>query len=271
MLSLPETVPARPLAAFRVVIGLVGMAKAVEYAVSPFRGTLPHPLLGFLPTLPVPVFTAVSAVMVVAATLVVLGRRPRLSALVLGLCVAWFLVVAGYYANHAYLLATLAVMLSFTECDPGRERVWAPPVYLLRAQITIVYAFAAIAKINPDFLTGNGLASWGFHSWLAPRSLLVMPLLPAMAVGTVLCELFVATMLWVPRVRPVACCVGVLLHLGMIVFISPNLLGVVELGMFAAMMIAGYLLFLDRLPAPLRRLGPDRRAAPAGRERAPAG
>lgn len=248
MLSIPEQAPAAPLRAFRVVVGLVAAAKSLEYAVSPFRGTLPHPLWPFLPALPVPVWTALSVVLLAAGLLLAAGIRARAAALVAGLTVFAFLLVAGYYANHAYLLATLLVMLSFTDCGATQETVWAPPVYLIRAQISIVYLFAAIAKINIDFLSGNELASLAFHSMLAPRALVALPFLPAMAAATVVGELSVAIGLWIPRLRRYVIAVGVLLHLGMIAWISPGILGVIELGLFAAMMIGGYLLFLPRLP-----------------------
>lgn len=261
MLSVPEAAPAAPLRVFRVVIGLVAAAKSVEFAASPFLGTRPRPLYGFLPAMPTPVWTLVALVMLTAAGLLVAGVRARTAALVTGLCVFAFIWGAGYYSNHGYLLATLAVMLAFTDCGSRAETVWGPPVYVLRAQISIVYTFAALAKINFDFLSGNGLASWGFRSMLAPRFLLAMPYLPAMAIGTVVAELFVAIGLWVPRLRPFAVAVGVLLHTGMILFISPGLLGVIELGLFAAMMFGGYLLFLDRLPAVLTRRLPSRLTA----------
>jgi Vitamin K-dependent gamma-carboxylase len=246
VLSVPEEVPAAPLRAFRVIVGLVAAAKSLEYAVSPYRGTLPRPLWSFLPALPVPVWTALSALLLVAGVLLALGRLARPAALVGGLTVFAFLLVAGYYANHAYLLATLLVMLSFTDCASREEAVWGPPVYLIRAQISIVYLFAAIAKINLDFLSGNELASLGFHSMLAPRWVVAMPFLPVMAAATVAGELLVAVGLWIPRLRRYAIAVGVLLHLGMIAYISPGLLGVIELGLFAAMMIGGYVLFLPR-------------------------
>jgi Vitamin K-dependent gamma-carboxylase len=248
VLRIPEEVPAAPLRAFRVIIGLVAAAKSLEYAVSPYRGTLPRPLWSFLPTVPVPVWTALSAVLFVAGVLLALGRTARPAALVGGLTVFAFLLLAGYYANHAYLLATLLVMLSFTGCAAREETVWGPPVYLIRAQISIVYLFAALAKINLDFLTGNELASLGFHSMLAPRWVMATPFLPAMAAATVVGELLVAIGLWIPRLRRYAIAVGVLLHLGMIAYISPGILGVIELGLFAAMMIGGYLLFLPRSP-----------------------
>ncbi|MEJ8281218.1 HTTM domain-containing protein [Pseudonocardia spirodelae] len=262
MLRLPQTLPARQLAGYRVLVGLVAGAKALELGASPLLGTAASPLFGVGPVLPAPVWLALGAVMGLAALAVVTGWHARPAALLVGLCTAGFVWGAGYYSNHTYLLFTVAVLLSFTDCDAawsvrsrrggggdgGTERVWAPPVLVLRAQITVVYAYAAISKIRPDFLSGNGLASWARDSVLVPAAALVPAVLVPMAFGAVLTELFVAFALWSSRLRPAAVVAGVGLHLGMIVVLSDGLHAVVELGLFATLTCGGYLLFADRVP-----------------------
>ena len=182
------------------------------------------------------------------------------AALLVGLCTAGFVWGAGYYSNHTYLLFTAAVLLSFSDCDAtwslrsrrghGADRVWAAPVLVLRAQITIVYFYAAISKIRPDFLSGNGLASWTWDSVLVPAGMLTPVFLVPMAFGAVLTELFVAFGLWSSRLRPVAVVAGTGLHLGMIAMLSDGLHAAVELGLFATLTCGGYLLFADRVPVP---------------------
>ncbi|MFC5947841.1 HTTM domain-containing protein [Pseudonocardia lutea] len=269
---IPETVPARPLAAYRIVLGLVAVVRALALTANPYLGNRPHPLYPFLPALPTPVWTAVGLVMLAAAVFVVLGVRARPAAATVGICVLVLMWGAGYYGNGAFLLATMSILISFTRCDadlalrPRRyaDGVWAPPVYLMRAQITIVYFYAALGKLSLDFLSGNGLASWGVDSFLAPRFLLVLPVLATMAVGAVATELFVAVALWFRRTRPVAIALGLLLHLCMIGWISDSLIAVVELTCFAATTTGAYLLFVDRLPHFVeRRIPTDREAARA--------
>ncbi|WP_337832617.1 HTTM domain-containing protein [Pseudonocardia sp. TMWB2A] len=258
MLRLPDTLPARPLAGYRILVGLVAGLKAVELGASPLLGTRAGPLFGVGPVLPAPVWLALGAVMGLAALAVVAGWNARAAALVVGLCTAGFVWGAGYYSNHTYLLFTAAVLLSFSDCDAawslrsrrghGADRVWAAPVLVLRAQITIVYFYAAISKIRPDFLSGNGLASWAWDSVLVPAALLTPVFLVPMAFGAVLTELFVAFGLWSSRLRPVAVVAGIGLHLGMIAMLSDGLHAAVELGLFATLTCGGYLLFADRVP-----------------------
>ncbi|WP_181781247.1 HTTM domain-containing protein [Pseudonocardia pini] len=275
MLRLPETLPARPVAAYRVVLGLVAVVRAAALTANPYLGNRPHPLYGWVPALPTPVWTAVGLVMLVAAVALVLGVLARPAALVVGLCVFAEMWGAGYYGNGAYLLGTMAILLSFSRCDAafalrGRpaDEVWAPPVLLLRAQISVVYLYAALGKLNQDYLVGNGLA--GDAGVLVPAGLLVFPLVAVLAVGAVVLELFLAVALWVPRLRPVAIPLGVLLHLGMIAWLSDGPLAVMELGCFAATTAGGYLLFLDALPS-RRGRGRSGRSRPtaAGRRTSP--
>lgn len=278
MLRIPDTLPARPLAGYRILVGLVAGAKALELGVSPLLGTRAGPLFGVGPVLPAPVWLALGAVMGLAALALVVGWNARVAALVVGSCTAGFVWGAGYYSNHTYLLFTVAILLSFTDADAawsvrswrdqGTGRVWAAPVLVLRAQITIVYVYAALSKIRPDFLSGNGLASWAWDSVLVPSAILIPLFLVPLAFGAVLTELFVAFGLWSSRLRPVAVVAGLGLHLGMIVMLSDGVHAAVELGLFATLTCGGYLLFVDRVPVVDGLTGPvvvprQRRSEPA--------
>lgn len=274
MLKVPDLVPARPLAVFRIVVGLSAAVKGLEYAGKSLFYADPEPLYDFLPDLPRTAWAILTIPMVAAGVLLVLGIRTRLAALVAGLITLAF-ISGAYYVNHTYMLATLALMLALTDSGAalsprsrrgsGTEQVWGPPVYLLRAQISIVYIYAALSKINIDFLSGNVLAWAGFQSMFAPNSIRIMPLLMPMAIGSVAVEIFIGIGLWVPRLRPLVVRLGVLLHFGMVVFISPNLVAAVDLVLFAALMIAGYGLFYRPLPEFFVRVvsGTWRRIIPA--------
>ncbi|WP_224392479.1 HTTM domain-containing protein [Pseudonocardia sp. ICBG1293] len=278
MLRPPGSLPARPLAGYRILVGLVAGLKALELGASPLLGTPAGPLFGVGPVVPAAVWLALGAVMGLAALAVVVGWHGRAAVLVVGLCTAGFVWGAGYYSNHTYLLFTVAVLLSFADCDAawsvrswrgrGADRVWAAPVLALRAQITIVYFFAAISKIRPDFLSGNGLASWAWDSVLVPTAMLTPVVLVPLAFGAVLTELFVGFGLWSSRLRPVAVVAGIGLHLGMIGMLSDGLHAAIELGLFATLTCGGYLLFAGRVPIVDRPVGAvavprQRRSEPA--------
>lgn len=257
MLRVPETVPARPLAVLRIGVGLVAVAKGFQFVYKILFGGKPEPTYAYIPALPDTVWTVLACVMIVSGALVVAGYRTRLALLVTGLDALAF-VWGAYYHNHVYLLATLALMLTFTNSDAalsissaqgrGREEVWGPPVYLLRAQISIVYIYAALNKVNFDFLSGNALSSLGFRSALVPDWFRTVPLLVTMAACAVILELYVGVALWVRRLRTSAMVCGLLLHVGMVTYMSRGLVMALNLAVFAVMMISGYALFLDRLP-----------------------
>jgi uncharacterized membrane protein YphA (DoxX/SURF4 family) len=263
MLRVPASVPARPLAVFRIVVGLVAALKGLEFVPKTLFYANPTPLYSFLPDLPRVVWAMLALPMIASSVMLVVGFKTRLAALVTGFLTLAFLFGAYNYYHHIYMIGTVAIMLALTDSDAalslrshrglGQERVWGPPVYLLRATISIVYIYAAIAKMNFDFLSGNELALLGFESMIVPDSFRVMPLLVALAVGAILSELVVGIGLWVPRLRRFAVTVGVLLHFGMIAYISPVFVAVVDLTLFAAVMITGYGLFFDRLPGFLVR------------------
>ncbi|MGH2752073.1 MAG: HTTM domain-containing protein [Actinomycetota bacterium] len=83
-----------------------------------------------------------------------------------------FLLEQTRYLNHFYLIALLSFLLCFVPAhrawsidalrDPalrdGTVAVWG--LWLLRAQITIVYLFGGIAKLNVDWLGGEPMRMW---------------------------------------------------------------------------------------------------------------
>lgn len=150
------------------------------------------------------------------------------------------------YSNHQVLVALLLAYLSLAE--PGRRwsvaalrehkgstvRWW--PQLLMLTQVTVLYLFAGLSKINPVFLSGVPL-----QGWLWPD--LPIELYRALAVATIVTEIFLAIALWIPRVRVLAVMVGVGLHAGIVLGLGdPNLV----LSAFAAASISSYWLFLSR-------------------------
>jgi len=120
----------------------------------------------------------------VAALFVAAGLfyRPAAVVMFLGFTATWMMEEA-YYLNHFYLASLLALLLilmpaaAWLSLDnwratrnippPKRPAVTIPfwPVFLLRAQLFLVYTFAGIAKLNPDWLVGEPVRLW-FHGSL---------------------------------------------------------------------------------------------------------
>ncbi len=185
-----------------------------------------------------------------------------------------FLLDQANYLNHVYLLCLVSFLMVFVPAhrscsiDAWRRPWWrsrtvpAWGLWLLRAQVAIVYVFAAIAKMNADWLRGEPL-----RSWLAARPdvpvigplLRAEALVPAFAYGSLLLDLLaVPALLW-RRTRAVAACALLLFHL-----LNWQLF---DLGVFPWLMIAATVLFLP--PEWLRRgrSAPAPAGSPLGRRK----
>jgi predicted DCC family thiol-disulfide oxidoreductase YuxK len=161
------------------------------------------------------------------------------------------------YSNHLYLMVIVAGLL--TAGDSGaafsldarrrgvRETVQALPVWLLRAQVSIAYGFAALSKLNLTYLSGSVVASYLRRegplavpdTWRSVEPMMVMALL------SICLEGFVAIGLWLPRWRPAALVAGLMLHIGISAWLSPT----VQITVFSLLMLPLYLLFLETEPS----------------------
>jgi hypothetical protein len=149
-------------------------------------------------------------------------------------------IVLGYivtldqqsYSSHLYLLALTAGLMAAAHSERGRE----PAIALLRWQLVLVYAFAALSKLNPAFVSGLLISLnlrpvfWGFR-WI--------PLLMSLALATIAAEAFLAWSLVRPRWRMTGAVVGVGLHVGFIVMVTETVAMIV----FAIVCLSMYPLF----------------------------
>ena len=139
-----------------------------------------------------------------------------------------FLLDQSRYLNHFYLVCLISLLLVFVPA----HRMWsldarwgftrrsetAPawPLWLLRAQIGLVYFFGGVAKLNSDWLQGEPV-----RGWLADRAGLPIfgPLLGSavmvwvFAYGGLLFDLLITPALLWRRTRPWAFAIAVLFHL----------------------------------------------------------
>jgi vitamin K-dependent gamma-carboxylase len=189
----------------------------------------------------------------VLALCILLGLFYRFSTMLFFLGFSYiFLLDQSRYLNHFYLVALISFLLIFVPANRlWSLDAWRKPdsrsdvvprwsLWLLRAQIGMVYFFGGIAKLNEDWLHGEPM-----RMWLAERS--SFPLIGHLfteewmvylfSYGGLLFDLsFVPLVLW-RRTRWLALAIGLIFHLT-----NARLF---TIGIFPWFMLAASLLFLD--------------------------
>lgn len=107
------------------------------------------------------------------ATGVALGYRSRLCAALFTVGFSYvFLLEKSHYLNHFYVIMILGALSAVVpshhtwslDAHQGRveAREWVPrwALLLLRTQLILIYVFAGIAKLNPDWLAGEPMRMW---------------------------------------------------------------------------------------------------------------
>jgi hypothetical protein len=171
-----------------------------------------------------------------------------------------------FYSNHHYLLVITVLLLTIANSgarfsldawnsdDTGPDRVPYWPVLLIKLQLTSVYLFASLSKINREFLDGvtlemNWRASvldlWGQYASLETPALL-----------TIATELFLAFGFWLWRVRWVALLTGAFLHVSIVMTLGETI--DTDLIAFGLVMFALYAPFFSDV---ILRLWPARETA----------
>lgn len=264
------------LGAFRVAFGLVMVVQSIVFLVRAERcylePTLLFPYEGFEWVRPWPgvglyVHCALLAVLALG---VALGVHARACAAGVGALFAYLVLLDQTdYNNHYYLLVLLAGLLCAVRSDaalapPWRRASGAAPRYhvlLVQLQLVIVYVFAAVAKMNPDWLAGEPLRHWlqrRAGASVVGAELLADPRLPwLMAYSGLLFDLCVGPALLWRRTRALALAASACFHL--------SNAALFEIGVFPWLMLGTAALFVE--PATLRRLlrAPDAAADPAPR------
>lgn len=246
-LLLTGTMDARPLAAARILVGLVSIGFTFEWVITLARAAsgkfLTLPVSAYLPPPTLSLVWVLLAVSVGASIAMVLGIAGRVPALlVAGVSAFVLLIDQQTYSNHLVLLMMLALFLgcsgaaqAWTVSRTKRAtRVPAWPAFLIKVQITTLYVWTAVAKINPQYLSGEVL-----QTYLQPWVPIPETMLPAVALASIATEAFLAVALWIPRIRTLALVTGAALHVGIVVMLdSPApLVG------FGVLMLSGYILF----------------------------
>jgi tetratricopeptide (TPR) repeat protein len=147
--------------------------------------------------------------------------------------------------QHHYLLFLVLLLTCFVTWPPAPQSPGVQwPLRLVLVQLSLVYLWAAVAKLDPRWLDGTALAA---QISTGPARALIerLPLAPwsLAAALVVLLELFLALAIHVRRLALPAMAVGLAFHFGI------ELAGF-EIGLFSYFMAAFYLLLL---PEPAAR------------------
>lgn len=257
-------VHALPVALCRLGIGMASLTRALKVARDVYLlrhdpTVVPAPPFAFSPSLDSTVAVVlIGAVGIIASLALLVGYRARFAAAVLTIhTTGLYLADQNFWGHWAYFLGLMTLLLSLVESDAmlsvralngrGSNIVTGWPVLLMKIQISLVYLFASLAKLNPVFLSGFVIASRSALPVVATMPRLVA-VLGALAIGG---EFFLAFALWFPRLRWPAVAIGLGIH-----GLSPVLFGFsAGLLVYSVAMVSGYALFIDMpsvSPSPAR-------------------
>ena len=261
---LTQPVDSASLAVFRFLFGAImvyetyryfALGRITRYYVEP-QFYFTYELFPMITPWPEPWIYIHFVVMGLAALGLMLGLFYRLSAYVFLLTYSYvFLMDKAQHNNHYYLIILMTLLLIFVDGhrwisldgwrkgiadDPEGELIPFWHLFILRAQIVIVYFFAGVAKLNGDWLAGEPIRTW-LHNRADYPVLGTFFTTEAAAIffgyGGLIFDLSIGFLLLWPRTRFVA-------FLAVLFF---NLMNkwLFSIGVFPYMMIATTILFVD--------------------------
>ncbi len=249
-----------PLVVFRIIFGLLMLYTILRYA---YKGWISElyiePTYHFTFFEWLPVFgTDVIWVFVIlgfCAFFITIGFLFRISSFLFCLLFTYVeLLDKTYYLNHYYLVCLLSFLLVFTSANryfsvdtllfPSSKRNWCPSwqIGIFRVQLSIVYFFAGLAKVNPDWLLlAEPLSTWFPGKYQLPILGSFMHLkTTAFLFSWAGCiyDLSIWAFLWWRKSRPLAYVAVIVFHV---------LTGILfpRIGMFPAIMIFSTLMFFS--------------------------
>jgi hypothetical protein len=249
---LTEHIDSRPLGLARIGVGVAALLKALITIPVLFRLTRPEvlafPYFDWVPRPTLSLVVVIGSFWLVSAVLFTLGWRVAVSGSVLTVTLALVLAIDQQtYSNHLYLLAWLVFLLTLARAGAGfsipgsNEPVVRWPVWLLMVQLSVVYGFSGLTKLNPGFLSGSILAGSLQGGVIPFPDFLITPrFLSPLAGLVIIVECSLALLIWHARFHLWIMVLGVGLHASITLFMSAT----AELAVFALQMLALYPLFL---------------------------
>jgi hypothetical protein len=237
----------------RCGIGLLAFLHAFEMllwlnlrAATPDLPLIPYPHLAFLAPPPAALVTPIIMIWTTSAFLFAFGVRPRLTGAIVTAVMAYILVCdQALTTNHGYLIMLEVLLLTIAASTRHGQTIARWPLFLAMCLLSLVYAFAAAAKLNSDFLSGAVLrVVLGQDSLvMLPQALLHDTALRLISLAAIATELFLAVGFWNTRTRAPAAAIGACLHVS-IQFVFPfNLLNAISFLQVGGAMVMMYPLF----------------------------
>ncbi len=261
--SLYRPVSIAPLITFRITFGVLMLFSLLRfwwrgwitslYVEPPFHFT--YPGLEWVQPLGNVGMHLLFALLIISTVLIVLGCFYRLAILFFFLAFTYVeLIDASAYLNHYYFISLVAFIMVFLPANGAyaldvywritkqKPLVPAWTINILRFQLAIVYVFAGLAKLNPDWL----IHAEPMKTWLPAKSHLpiVGPWMYEIWVAYLfswfgaLYDLFIVFFLLNKKTRPIAYGFVLIFHLATALFFP-------GIGMFPYVMIASSLIFFS--------------------------
>jgi hypothetical protein len=219
VLKSDDVVDGRPLAFARIGIGLSGFLNCIEAWLTlgavVDQDAVRMQTWGWLPAVTPLLGGTLAGIGVMASVFVVVGLGTRPAAALLAASLgSMMLLEQQAYRNHLVLTCWCALWLMLSHADArwslrarieGAQHVRLSDQVLLMTQLSVVYAFTGLLKINPEFLSGRviqGHSPFDLPDWMAQL----------MAMGAVLTEISLAVGLWLARARWAVALAGLSLH-----------------------------------------------------------
>jgi hypothetical protein len=252
MRAIAQAVRPEGLAIGRILIGTAGLVLIVEWWIPLARVAsgefVPVPAFDWTPAVNPLLVQVLVITGLVGGVLLLLGVLARAGAFLVFLTsVAAMVLEQQTYSHHLYLLVWMTGLLALSRCGkalalpPKKVSRTVPywPIFLIKLQISVVYFWTGVSKMNEQYVSGEVL-----RTFLNPWVPIPDQLLGLAAVFSIGIELFLAFALWIPRLLLAATVLGAALHLGIVVLLQDPL----PLIMFAMLMTAGYVQFWTSLP-----------------------
>jgi hypothetical protein len=248
-----------PVAVARIGLGIATMMNTGEMfgLLNSIAGGKPAlPVLDAIPSPTSPAVFIYAVLAMAAGAALVVGWHASAAALVSTILnVGVFLWDQQTYSGHRFLATLLVAYLVFARSDRAlsvaRRAGWVPwwPQLLMMTQLSVCYFFAAVSKINIEYLSGAPLSQW----IRVPMPWWMFMLTACASIGV---ELILAFGLWRRSTRREAAVLGILLHLSIIALMEEQTLPLIA---FALTCLSVYGLFFHRppLPALFRRKVPE--------------
>ena len=167
-------------------------------------------------------------IIAISATCIAVGFRYRLAATAFFFSFTYmFLLDQSWYLNHFYLICLLGLLLPLLPAERAfsidalrskKIRSDTTPrwvLWLLRLQIGIPYFYGGLAKLNPDWLTGEPMRTWlaaKTHFWVIGPFFQEEWCVYAFSYGGLFYDLFIIPLLLWKRTRIPALIFSVMFH-----------------------------------------------------------